>query len=310
MTDYQDPLTRLGDEESLEPLAQRIVDLLLEQPLRRFLSPETLLGHLLAACDAPLWERSLSLHASAFCQRDQERAKLRGDKLGDYLNEETKLLLRRELGEPLLLDRAFLEALVRQEAVKSILRSMVEETLQRFAQALKPGGPNGLLGGLSKGPAVALLQRMAGQIEAQIQRAAASFVSQSLEVLLGRLVHILATQETAAQLGRLRLAGFEALLELPTRSAWSLARKLPIREVLSLAPALVRHNLGREEIQAAALAEAEAFLAEEGSRSLGDLLGEKGRAHLRETARKLLPSYLKDLGAAEGVGARAARPLT
>jgi hypothetical protein len=124
-------------------------------------------------------------------------------------------------------------------------------------------------------------------------------VSTSLEVLLGRLVHILATPETAEQLGRLRLAGFEALLTMPTRTAWSLAHKVPIDEIFALVPNLVRHNLAREEIRRAVLAEVEAFLSEEGALSLGDLLGEEGAATWREIARERLPHLLGELVASD-----------
>lgn len=300
MKPYEDLLSRLGRAETAAALADPLLDHLLAQPLSRFVEPEIVPGHLDAVGEAPLGDRALCQHLAAFCRRDQERAKVRGDRLGDYLTAEALALLRREAGKPLVLDRAFLESFVRQEAVRHLLGSVVEETLQRFVQALRPGGKNGLFGGLPKGPGLGLLTKMAGQIEAQVQRAAAAFVGTSLEVLLGRLVHILTTPETAEQLGRLRLAGLEALLALPTLSAWNLVLKLPLDELLAEGPRLIRHNLAREELREAVRAEAEALLAAEGARPLGDLLGERGVAHWRETTRRILPTLIKELVGSPG----------
>lgn len=210
------------------------------------------------------------------------------------MTEDATRVLRELLRQPVVLDRAFLSELVKQEAVRHLLRSIVEETVSRFVKALKPGGEGGLFGQLPRGPGMGLLTKMAGQMEASVQRAASAFVSGSIEVMLGRLVHILSSPETAEQLGRLRAQGFDAVLPLHTRTLWKLTHQLPLDQLLALVPAQLAHNLSRAQVRETILAEAEAVLAVEGERPVSELVDEAALASARDQARELGPALLRE----------------
>lgn len=295
----EDLLRRLAHPESSASLGRAVVSFLLSQPVSRFVVAEEVPGYLDSLAWPPLAERIIGTHVAAFCRRERERAKDRGDHFRDYLTPEALEFLRRELGRPVVLDRAFVDGLVRQDAVRHLLRSIVEETVHRFVQSLKPGGPEGLFGSLPRGPGMGLFVKVATQIEAQIQRAASAFVQSSLEVLLGRLVQILSTPDTAKRLGGLRLAGFEALCGLSSRRAWALAHKMPLDEALALLPGLLRHNLLRTELRKALVAEVDSLLSAEGEHSIRDLVDARTSGAWQEEGARHFSPFLRDFLASE-----------
>lgn len=304
MTERNDDPTELGtglwealqDPDQAGALVGLGFDFLLSQPVSRYVTPERVLEQLDAALRPAQVERVVCTHLRAFYDRERERSKARGDRVRDYLTDDARKVLRELLAQPVTLDREFLEQFVRQDAIRHLLRSIVQETVQRFVQALKPGGKNGLLGQLPRGPGMGLLTKMAGQMEGHIQKAASAFVSQSLEVLLGRLVHILSTPETADQLGRLRAQGFDSVLPLHTRTLWKLAHQLPLDELLGLVSPLISHNLARDELRQTVLAEARAVLEVEGPHPLSELLDPDAvktwRAMITELGGPLLTELL------------------
>lgn len=291
----------LGDPQQAGALVGLGFDLLMQQPVGRFVTPERVLEGIDQALAPAHLERALA-HLSGFFQRDATRAAQRGDRVQDYLTAEARQALRRLLAQPVELDPAFVEALVRQDAIRHLLRSVVEETVQRFARALKPDAKNGLWGQLPRGPGVGLLTKMASQMESQLQRAATRFVSGSLEVLLGRLAHILGTPETAAQLGRLRAEGFDQLMPLTTHTLWRLSRRLPLDELIGLVPPLVRHNLARPELRETLRAEIEAILESEAAVPLEELMDPAAVASYRAQAVSLGGPLLVELRASEALG--------
>jgi len=238
---------QLSDDTQAKLLVGLGFDFLMGQPVNRFVSPERVLAHVREALRPSHVERVLLEHVRPFFDRDLERAGVRNDRLEDYLTPEALTLFRHLAEQPVTLDRRFLEGFVEQEAVRHLLRVVVEETISRFVQMLKPGG--------SKGPfSKGLFAKLGAQMESQLQRAATAFVSTSLDFLLKRLAQVLATPETEQQLGRLRREGF---------------------------------NLARDEIQEAILAEAEAALLKEGKRLVGELVEPEAVARWRNQSLEI-----------------------
>ncbi len=264
-SDAQLELARLNDVEDAAALVVLGFDFFMAQPLHRFVTPDQILAHFDEALRPAHVERVVTAHVSAALGRDQDRAQSRKDRLEHYFTPEALELAQRLAAAPVKLDPEFLEGLVKQDAVRHLVGVMVEETLGRFIQMLKPSATNGALG---KG----LFARIGAQMETQASKAAAGFVSTSLDFILGRLAHVLATPETERQLGRLRAEGFKVAMKLSTGDLWKLAEGVDLDQVLSVVPGLVTHNLNRPEIRELILAEATAALALEGDRTLAEIL--------------------------------------
>lgn len=282
-------LARLADGDDAGRLVGVIFDFLMTQPVSRFVSPEQVLEHVEAALSPSHVRRVVTEHLPAALDRDRERARGREERLESYLTDEATALFRRLAAEPVRLQPELLVGLVKQDAVRHLVRVMVEETLGRFVQMLKPAVAGGALG---KG----FFARIGAQMEAQMSKAASGFVATSLDFLLGRLAHVLATPETESQLGRLRAEGFEAALKLKTSAMWDLAQGVDLDEILAVVPGLVAHNLARPEIRELILSEAAVALDVEGARTLSELLEPEAvtawRARCVEVSGTLVPELV------------------
>jgi hypothetical protein len=197
-------------------------------------------------------------------------------------------VLRELTARPVRLDPTFLQGLVEQEAVRHLLRTVVEDSIHRFVQSFKTLGPAGGRG---------LLGKFAAQVETQLQRAAALFVQSSMDQLLKLLARTLSTEDSARRLGRLNRAGFEALLKVESVDLLRAVHRLPLDDLLSLIPHVLLHNVQRAEIRRAILEEAAAVLAVEGTRTLAELLDEESgkawRQTFVETGAPLLKEFMR-----------------
>jgi hypothetical protein len=296
-------LKGLGDAEAAGALVGAGFDFALAQPVRTYVDPERLLGHLDRALDERVVEAYLRDHVRPFFDREAERAVARDDRVGDWLTAEAQAELRALAAKPVEFDRRFLEGLVKQDSVRHMLRSVIEETLDRFVQSVKQGlstvsggrlgGGKGLLGGITGG--------ITGQFEQLLQRAVGSFVGGSMNLMLERLVAILSSPETARQLGRSKLQAYDAAVKTPTRKVAKSALKAPLDDLLETVPGLIAHNLARPEVRVGIVAEVEAFLAIEGERPVGDLLADEDavaalRGEVVEVAGPLLSAFAEDPG--------------
>jgi hypothetical protein len=279
-------LAALADPTQTEALVGLAFDFAMTRPVSTFVSPERILGHLDHALDEALTEAALRTHLRPALDRELERARRRDDRLGDWLTAEAKAELRALAARPVRLDRRFIEGLVKQEAISDLVRSVVEETLDRFLQTLKPGGSGGgVFGavgrsavGIASGFGKGLLGGLGAQMESQLKGAAASFIAGSMHSVMDRVVAILTSPETATKLARMNVAAFDKAMEKKTLDLAKAAMKLPVDDLLEVLPGLVAHNLARPDVRAGILEELEAALAIEGARTLGDVL---------ETARDL-----------------------
>ncbi len=267
------------DPEAAADLAGKFFDFALDQRVDRFVAPERVLRHLEVALTPKAVERVVQKHLRPAIDREQGRARRRGDQVGDAFTPEATEVLRKRAAQPVHLDRALLKRIINQESVRYMLRSIVQETLDRFVQGLTSVGGSGLLGSLGRSAAgiasslgSAVLGTVAPQLESQIKRAASSFVAGSLTAILDRLVDNLTSPEGAERLAHLRVTAFDAMLDLPTRRVAEAVRASVDDEVLGLLPGWIAYTMGRDAIREAILDEARAALAVEGSKRLREIL--------------------------------------
>ena len=302
-------LSALADEDQASELVGVWFDHAIDQPVSRYVDAERLLAQIERALAEPRIERWARLHLKPSLERGHERAKASGDTVGDWLTAEAQAELRAIAAQPVELDRVFLERLVRQGSVKHMLKSVVEETLNRFIETLRPGGSGGGVGGRVARSAFGFAKQVAGggilgaiggQVEQQISRAARVFIDGSMTVMLERLVAILSSPETAHQLGRSKLSAYEELVKTPIAKLTKRALKLDVDDLLEVLPDLVAHNLARPEVREGFLAEVAAALEVEGARTVREILGDD-LAAVRDELVTLGAPLLAELAGAEAL---------
>ncbi|MCA9541177.1 MAG: hypothetical protein KC620_19890 [Myxococcales bacterium] len=311
MIDQATLLTRLANPDDAAALAAVFVDFALARPARAVIDPERVLRDLDRALAFGLVERFAETHVRGFAEREAERAADRGDRVGDWLTAETKAELRAAAAKPMHLDRDMLEKLVEQDAVRHLLRAVVQETLDRFVATFKPGGSGGGLVGAMGRSAVGiagragkgLLGSLGAQVEGQLRGAVSTFVEGSMDFMLGRLVNILASPEMARQIGRTRLHAFEVAMDVPTVDVWRrVAREeKTLATAVEVLPGQVVHDLTRPEARAVILAEMRRWLEVEGETPIAELLAEDdAQEALRAELIGVLGPMLTEFGATEG----------
>jgi hypothetical protein len=273
-------LAALADPAQTEALVGLAFDFAMTRPISEFVRPEQVLAHLDHALAESLTETAIRAHLRPALDREVERARRRDDRIGDWLTAEAKAELRALAARPVKLDRRFIEGLVKQEAIADLVRSVVEETLDRFLQTLKPGGSGGgVFGavgrsavGIASGFGKGLLGGIGAQMESQLKGAAATFIAGSMHAVMDRVVAILTSPETGTKLARMNVSAFDKAMEKKTHEVAAAAMKLPVDDLLDVVPGLIAHNLARAEVRDGLLEEMRAALAIEGARTLGDVL--------------------------------------
>lgn len=188
-----------------------------------------------------------------------------------------------------------------------MLKSVIEETLSRFIETLRPGGSGGGVGGSVARSAFGFAKRAAGggvlgaigeQVQQQTSRAARTFIDGSMNVMLERLVAIMSSPETARQLGRTKLTVYDEAMKTPTAKLTKQHEKLPLDDLLEVIPGIIALNLGRPEVREGILSEIRAALEVDGAETVRSLLGEDA-APLRAEVVAVGGPLLADLAGAE-----------
>lgn len=294
----------LADPDAAGALAGVLFDYLLDQPVATFVAPDRLLGHLDRILDEALTEPWVEAHLKPGLARERERSKTRGDVVGDWLTAEAKAELRSLAAKPVRLNRRFLEGLVKQDAVHHMLRSIIQETLDRFVTTVKPGGDGGGIAG-SVGRGVLGAAKRAGlggigaQVEAQMTRAVYAFVQGSMNLMLERLVVILSSPETATQFARTNLGLYDKLMATPTGDLLNWGDPRIGDDIAEALPGVLAHNLAREEVRAGIREEVAAWLAIEGEKPLSGLFASEAaiaalRAEVVEIGGPLVSGFGAD----------------
>ena len=142
-----------------------------------------------------------------------------------------------------------------------MLKSIVEETLERFISSIRPGhGGGGLLGGLGRGAlgfasraGKGLLGQLGGQVEEQLRGAVSSFVNTSTTALLDRLVAIITSDEMAAHLSETSVRAFDRLMDQNVGQVGGfIDRKVPLDRLLTHLPDQLSAALKRPDPRSAA----------------------------------------------------------
>ena len=296
---------RLQDVAHTTSLAGLFFDFVMEQPLNRLVESDHLVTLMTAYFDEQLAESAWHEHHKTFIEREIERAQTRGDTLRDWLDAEFQMELRSLVMQPVEFDRRFLREVVQQQSVRHMTTSIIQETLDRFASTLKPSGSGGgLVGSMGRGAlgfasraGKGILGQLGGQFESHLQTAIQSFVKNSTQLMLERLVVILSSPETARYLGQSGGAAYDALVDQSTESIWTFAHKnLSTDDLLDTIPGQLRHIIEKSEFRELLLSEFERFLAVEGDRPLKYFLGTAGayedlRAQMSKQAAPLIAEF-------------------
>ncbi|MBU0550819.1 hypothetical protein KKF91_14565 [Myxococcota bacterium] len=287
--DLQDPL-------KAERLLDALFDFLLDQPLADLIGGAPLQAYVEPAQLAAL----LEAHLPRALARAKARAEARGGSLGDLLPEDLQRQLLAWAGEPVRFNQEILQAIIRQESTRHLLKSVVQASLERFVDAFKgmtPASVEGatrLMGGFAKRAGGGLLGGLTGQIEAQLRRAITHFVGGSLTLLLDQLILILSAEQSARLLGDSRRQAVEALLKTPQAEALARLEALDPRQLSAALTALLGLHLGRVETRADVEAELAAFLEVEGAKPLRGFINEAAaRATLRAVGPPLLAAFAR-----------------
>ncbi len=269
-------LERLATPETAEALVALAVQFGLDQPVRTYVDPARALSAIDHALAPAQVERWVTTHLADGLARDRARWHAHAGRVGDFLCAEARAEARALASRPVQLDPKFLRQIVQQEAVQHMLRSVIEETLDRFVNTFKPGGSGGGLAGslgrsafgFARKAGGGLMGGIAEQIEAQLKKGAAGFVHGSMDLILERTVAILSSPEMQRQMGRSAVALFDGALALPVKSVAKAADTVDLDDILDTLPGQVAHLLARDDLRQVVLDEVEAFLAVEGDQPL------------------------------------------
>ncbi|MEE2788169.1 MAG: hypothetical protein VX589_12575 [Myxococcota bacterium] len=274
--------TRLQDPLQAHALTMLGLEYIFEQPLSALIDIDDVLESLDQAMDESWTEAWLKTHLRTMIARESSSAQARGDTMADWIAAELQAELRAMAMRPVRFDRDFLEHAVQQDAVRHMLQRIIEETLDRFVNTVKPGGRGGgLLGSVGRGAfgfasraGRGILGQIGEQLEQQLRGAASLFVKSSTSVMLHRVVELMTHPETERHLGTSRLAAYEGFLAMSTHRLWHhIDESASTDDIISALPAQIAFILGKPEFRARIREEMSAYLTVEGARSLNALLG-------------------------------------
>lgn len=310
---------RLAEPDAAVALSRLAVEHVFGQPVSTFINPERVDFWLDHAFDEGALADAIEQHARGFVEREKVRAAERGDRVRDWVSAEAQAELRALAARPVDLDRPTIERLVDQDAVRSILRAVVRETLDRFVETVRPGGAGGgLFGAVGRGAlgfasraSRGVLGNLGGQIEDLLRGAVITFVNGSMGLMVERFIDILMQPETRRQLGRMRLSMYDRAMKTDTFTLWKAAAgDAALNDMLETLPGLVAHNLDRPEVRAVIRAELIGWLEVEGERTLGDFLPAEHREALRDEVAALAAPMVTGFVASSGFAAWAAGAST
>jgi hypothetical protein len=188
---------------------------------------------------------------------------------------------------------------VTDERVREQVRQTMQDSLSAAVQkgfSVTPGG-RGLKGmiGLAGAAGRGLFGGIGEEIQRQIEERLKDLVDSGVSALQQRVAQKLASEETAQQLGRRRRRMFLDLMKTPESELAHNLERAPHAAIEAMVPAIVMHNLQREELRTALREEITAAVVELSKQPIGELLDELGvRALVKEGARAHLLPLLRE----------------
>lgn len=216
--------------------------------------------------------------------------------VGDLVPDDARAALRALLSQPSGARAKWARGAVDPALLKRLLAPVWVQLLSSFARKFAiPGGGGSSAEGAPKSSFASRLGRSVQQraerfvdvgrnaleglgidIEKKLSAAAREFSEGALAIWNQALRDRLRSEEGQAIIAQIKLGVLEHVLRVPLAELQRDADALPIAPIFELSPAVIAHAAQHELVQAVVLAELDAFMTEEGERTLNDVLGEVG----------------------------------
>lgn len=248
------------------------------RPLDAFVDVE----HVMRAIDGGLTEDGVSTFVRRFVapvrKRLLERAQRSTVVLGAWLPEPTREALAQLLGQPVRLPRAMIDELVASPHTRDAVKAMLQDAIGNIVAKSFGGGARGMRGaiGMAQRAGKGLFGGIGEEVQRQLEERLRDFVDIGVGLVLQRIAHQLASDETAVLLGTRRKKAFLALAKKTEPDAARFLDSLQLPLLEALLPTVVVWNLRRAEVREALRAEVEATLRELGRQPVGELLRDLG----------------------------------
>jgi len=265
---------------AIEPLVSLLVDHLLAQPIGQLLDPDVMaqqtvltLKEILRTNDTEDWVRE---------QINLMRSKVPSGTARDRIPSEILEPLHGIVSRPVSLNRAMVGDVIQHGAVEELLRELLINALQGFAQRLKPAMPSpgkassrlrslkkvgeGMLGGLG------------AEIERQAEQRVKDFVDGILSSVVAQAADELCNPEKAETYGRFRGHILDQLLDTPLADLVQEIEKVDPEALVGTTAATLRAVSERETLETEIAAIIKGALDSIGTKSAEDLLSEAGIA--------------------------------
>lgn len=315
-----DLVERLRQPQSARGLLDVLFDFLLDQPIGDLLEEARIFSAIERALDAPWVAQVISQRVEPTILRVLARAQERPEeRVGHWLDAESEAALRHLAQTPRPLPPQQVRRFLGHQQVRTMLQQFVEDTLARFISTFKPGGEGGGLAGAVGRGAFGFASRLGGgivsgvgeQIEAQLKRAASTFVQTSMPALIEHIVGQLTHRQAAERQAQIQVSLLEQLLQSPIAPAaqWS-AEKLDFDALRAHLPRLIAHNLQREALRADLRAEIQAQLDVLRAQPVRSLLEESHWAAIHADLQHFGPPLLARFAQSAGFLQWLAQPPT
>jgi hypothetical protein len=280
-----------ADDVEISRLLDAAFEFVCQRRVDELVDVEALATRILSGMDAAATPSRVQRWVARFIaparQRGLARAQASAVLLGAWLPEPARDAIAALLAVPAPIPRKLIDKVIEDEHVRESVRAIMYEALQSFihkAFAVAPGG-RGLRGviGLGARAAGGLFGGLGEEIQRQLEERVRDFVDGGVKMIQQRVAQRLVSEDTARLLGKQRRAIF---LDSLKRSESELARMVagvPWEALDALIPAIVAHNVARQEVRTAVTEEVVAVARELSKQTVGELLDELG---LRQVVRE------------------------
>jgi hypothetical protein len=286
-------LARLtGDDDGARrALVRAAIDHAMGTPLETCVDRDAIVAVIKAAIvdENVLW--ASRDHLRPAIERQRLRSHSLGETVGDLLPADADELLGRILDGARMPEPRWVETLVDRKLVNKLVAPIVQETLLSFAKRLPLPGIGGgetaakagaLFGGLAGSAGKlfdvgkSLVGGLSAEVEKKMREVAKDFADNVGENLRGTVRARLTSEEGKRLIREIALSSLARSREVPVAEILEEVEALPAAEVDAFVAAIASHNGARAALADALCAEADALLAIEGEKPLGELL-EQGR---------------------------------
>ena len=288
------------DDAAIAGFLDAAFDFVCTRPLSDLVDAEKVLP----ALDEALKPERVKDFQARIGRPSRERLLKRADEsaltMAAWLPKEVADRLDERLGRPAKVPQRIIDDVVASEKVRDAVRAMLSEALTNFV-AKATGGDSaagqGIRGafGFAKAAGMGLLGGIGEEIQKRMQERVKDFVDASVAIVQRRIAERLSSDETAKALGKRRQEAFRRFLATTEPEAAKAIRASEPDVVDAEVPAIVAHNLAREEVRDAVREELALAIAELSKEPIGAHLE---RAGIKEHARAAVKAHGVPLGRA------------